>query len=182
MPVGYLLFGHVFPYASQEEGLAVISELTKNLSINERMLREAVEQAVPVNEGYVRSAAHILYAVASYLILDRMAVLNDEMLAARLDSYISAHFTEHINAEGLSEILGIGKTQLYAISRELYEKGIASRMRELRMTQAKKLLSEQKSLPLTEVAAQCGYLDYNYFSTVFKRETGCTPGQWRKNK
>lgn len=177
--VGYLLFGHVFPYASHEEGLAVISQCTANLSINERMLREAVEEAVLLEDSYVRSAAHILHAVASYLILERMATLKEGMLAAQLDAYLSAHFTEHLNAVQLTEVLGIGKTQLYELSQKLYGKGTAARARELRMQKAKELLSTQKQLPLAEVAALCGYRDYNYFFTVFSREIGCSPKVWR---
>jgi AraC-like DNA-binding protein len=180
--VGYLLFGHVFPYASHEEGLAVISRLTAKLPINERMLREAVEEAVPLEDSYVRSAAHILHAVASYLILERMATLKEDMLAVRLDAYLSAHFTEHLNAVQIAEALGVGKTQLYELSQKLYGKGTASRVRELRMDKAKELLKDQKQLPLSEVAALCGYHDYNYFFTVFSRETGCTPSEWRKRQ
>jgi AraC-like DNA-binding protein len=180
--VGYLLFGHVFPYTSHEEGLAVISRLTAKLPINERMLREAVEEAVPLEDSYVRSAAHILHAVASYLILERMATLKEDMLAVRLDAYLSAHFTEHLNAVQIAEALGVGKTQLYELSQKLYGKGTASRVRELRMDKAKELLKDQKQLPLSEVAALCGYHDYNYFFTVFSRETGCTPSEWRKRQ
>ncbi|PLL29338.1 AraC family transcriptional regulator, partial [Klebsiella michiganensis] len=31
-----------------------------------------------------------------------------------------------------------------------------------------------------EVAMQCGFEDSNYFSVVFNREIGMTPGQWRQ--
>ena len=62
---------------------------------------------------------------------------------------------------------------------KLYQQGMAKRIRELRMEKAKSLLREQRDLPLAEVAWQCGYQDYNYFFTVFKREVGCTPKEWR---
>ena len=177
--VGYLLFGHVFPYSDHEEGWQIISRLTSNLPINERMLHDAVEKAVPLEEHYVRSAAHILHAVASYLIMERMATLQEELLATQLDAYISAHFTERLSAAKLAQVLGIGKTQLYELSHKLYSKGTAARVRELRIAKAKELLVEQKQLPLAEVAAQCGYHDYNYYFTVFSREVGCTPSEWR---
>jgi AraC-like DNA-binding protein len=120
--------------------------------------------------------------VASYLILERMATLKEDMLAVRLDAYLSAHFTEHLNAVKIAEALGVGKTQLYELSQKLYSKGTAARVRELRMEKAKELLKGQKQLPLSEVAALCGYHDYNYFFTVFSREVGMTPGEWRKRQ
>ena len=179
MLIGFLLFGHVFPYANLEEGWQEIKRRCATLPVDMEKLHEAVLQAEPVREEYVRSAAHILHAVASYLILERMATLKEDLLEVRLDTYISAHYAELLDAARLSQILGIGKTQLYALTKKLYRQGMAARIRELRMKKAKSLLREQRNLPLAEVAWQCGYQDYNYFFTVFKREVGCTPGEWK---
>lgn len=178
--VGYLLFGHVFSYPSHEEGWAVIEKRCEAYHVNERMLKEAIFKADIIEEAYIRSAAQILHAVASYLILERMATLKEDLLAVRLDAYLSAHYTEKLNAIGISEHLGIGKTQLYELSQQLYGCGIAEKIRNLRMEKAKALLRETKDLALSEIAARCGYGDYNYFITVFSRETGCAPGAYRK--
>ena len=180
--VGYLLFGHVFSYPSHEEGWAVIEKHCEGLHVNTRMLKDAVFSATPIEEDYIRSAAQILHAVASYLILERMATLKEDLLAVRLDAYLSAQYTDKLNAIGISEHLGIGKTQLYELSQQLYGCGIAERIRALRMEKAKTLLLDRKELPLTEVAAQCGFHDYNYFITVFSREVGCSPGAFRKGQ
>ncbi len=177
--VGYLLFGHVFSYADHEKGWAAVDRCTADLPVNRRMLKEAIDEAQPIGEAYVRSAAKILHAVASYLILERMATLKEDLLPAQLDAYLSEHFTERINAVSISEHLGIGKTQLYELAQRLYGCGIAEHIRDLRMEKAKTLLRERKDLALAEVAARCGYGDYNYFITVFSRETGSTPGAWR---
>jgi len=179
MLIGFLLFGHVFPYASREEGWEEIRRHCAGLPVDPLRLREAVLQAVPVREEYVRSAAHILHAVASNLILERMATLREDLLEVRLDTYISRHFTESLDAARLARAMGIGKTRLYALTKKLYRQGLATRIRELRMEKARSLLREQISLPLSEVAWLCGYPDYNYFFTVFKREVGCTPREWR---
>ena len=178
--VGYLLFGHVFSYPSHEEGWAVIEKRCEAYHVNDRMLKEAVFSADLIQEAYIRSAAQILHAVASYLILERMATLKEDLLAVRLDAYLTAHYTEKLNAMQISGYLGIGKTQLYELSQQIYGCGIAEKIRSLRMEKAKTLLSEHKELALTEIAACCGYSDYNYFITVFSRETGCAPGAYRK--
>lgn len=182
MLIGFLLFGHVFPYPGHEEGWQEISRRCAALPVDPEKLHKAVLQAVPVQESYVRSAAHILHAVASYLILERMATLKEDLLEVRLDTYISGHFAEPLDALRLSRALGIGKTRLYALTKKLYHQGMAARIRELRMEKAKSLLREQRNLPLAEVAWQCGYQDYNYFFTVFRREVGCTPREWRNKQ
>jgi ligand-binding sensor protein/biotin operon repressor len=177
--IGYLLFGHVFPYRSHSEGFDAILSACQGYGINREKLRKAVAQAVPLSEEYVRSAAHILHAVASYLILERMATLKEDMLEVRLDTYVSAHCTEPLSAAALAERLGIGRTQLYELSKKLYQQGLAAHIRTLRMEKAKSLLRQQRDLSLAEVAWQCGYQDYNYFFTVFRREVGCTPREWK---
>ena len=70
---------------------------------------------------------------------------------------------------------GIGKTQLYEIANQNYGMGIAAHIRNLRIEKARRLLSEQSGLTLAEIAAECGFDDYNYFITVFKRMTGVPP-------
>lgn len=178
--VGYLLFGHVFSYPSHEEGWKTIRGCCEALPINLEKLREAVLGAQPVGEDYIRSAARILHAVAACLVLEQMAVLKEDDPAVRLDAYVCAHYTEALTGEHLCEALGIGRTQLYKLSRQLYGCGVAEHIRSLRMVQAKKLLSQREELTLAQIAEKCGYGDYNYFISVFSRETGCSPGAYRK--
>lgn len=180
--VGYLLFGHVFSYPSHEEGWTVIEKRCENYHVNDRMLKEAIFSADIIDETYIRSAAQILHAVASFLILERIATLKEDLLAVRLDAYLSAHYTEKLNAVMIADYLGIGKTQLYELSQQLYGCGVAEKIRSLRMEKAKELLSGKEELPLSEVAALCGFHDYNYFITVFSREVGCSPNMWRRKQ
>ena len=177
---GYLLFGHVLSYASHAEAWTAVESSCAAIPADLERLRRAILDAPLIRQSYVRSAAQILNAVASYLILERMATLREDPLAARLDAYLTAHFTEKLNAAGIARTLGIGRTQLYELSRQLYGCGIAAHIRALRMERAKALLRDRPALPLAEAAALCGYMDYNYFITVFTRENGCTPGRWRE--
>lgn len=181
--VGYLLFGHVFTYSDHETGWTVIRDRCAGYGLNMNRLKELLDVCMIQEEGYVRSAAQILHAVASYLILEQMVTLKEELLGVRLDGYLRAHYTRQIKAEDLCDYLKIGKTQLYELSHKLYGCGIAGKIRSMRMEKAKALLLEQKNMPLSEVAFQCGFQDYNYFITVFSREEGLPPGAWkRKNQ
>ncbi len=178
--IGYLLFGHVFSYPSLQEGWQSVRQCCRKIPADPVKLRKAVYRSQPIPEGYVLSAAHILHAVASCLTLERMATLREEPLAARLDAYLSVHFTQRPDSDTIARALGIGRTQLYAVSNSLYGCGTAKRIRTLCIAMAKRLLTERKDLSLTEVASQCGFEEYNYFSAVFTRETGITPHAYRK--
>ena len=51
---------------------------------------------------------------------------------------------------------------------------------ELRMTQAKKLLSEKPDILIKDVAAIVGYEDQFYFSRLFRSYTGKSPSEFLK--
>lgn len=173
--IGYLLFGHVFSYASREEGWRQIQNACKNYSVDMPALKAACEKQPIIPENYISSASHIMQAVASYLCMERLVTLHQQALPVQLDEYIQAHYTENIDALYLARQFGIGKTQLYEIAKQNYGVGIAAHIRNLRMEKARQLLSEQPELSLIEVASACGYDDYNYFITVFKRVVGVPP-------
>ena len=177
--VGYLLFGHVFSYPSQEEGWEAIRDRCAHLPLDQDLFKEKLSLAIPMEESLVRSAAHILHAVASYLILERMATLKEDLMAVRLDSYLSAHFTEKLTAADIASQLGTGRTHLYELSKQLYGCGIAQRIRTLRIEHALQMLKDPQKYPLSWIASECGFSDYNYFITTFSREVGQSPAQWR---
>lgn len=178
--IGYLLFGHVFCYSSYEEGFAVIDALCSSYQLDPALLHETARKQKLVSEDYITSASHILQAVASYLCLERMAVLKQQALPVQIDAYISEHFAEPIDALSICRHFQIGKTQLYEIARQNYGMGIAEHVRKLRVNKAKELLTAQAELSITEIASLCGFKDYNYFITVFKRVTGITPNAYRR--
>lgn len=173
--IGYLLFGHVFSYSSHEEGWNVIQKLCTPYQVPMHTLKLACWKQPMIQKDYITSASHILQAVTAYLCLERMVSLRQEELPVQIDEYIQAHFTEDIDAPLIARHFNIGKTKLYDIAKQSYGIGIAEYIRKLRIEKAKQLLLEQSSLTLAEISSACGFEDYNYFITVFKRIVGMPP-------
>ncbi len=180
--IGYLFFGHVFAYPSHEAGWNQIRKCCENYYIDMEALKSSGMRQPIITQDYISSASHIMQAVAAYLCMDRMVSLHRQALPAQIDEYIQAHFTEHLDAMQLARYFGIGKTQLYEIARQSYGVGIATHIRNLRIEKAKRLLSEQPSLSLAEISSECGFHDYNYFITVFKRVVGVPPKTYANRK
>lgn len=178
--VGYLWCGHILAYPSMEEGMAAIEAHCAALPVSLEALRAACADQPLMTESYVRSAARILHATASYLILERMATLRENSIAAEVDDYLTAHFTQIASAEEIGAALGLSRSRLYRLCGQLYGCGPARQVRRLRMAYAQKLLTEQPELSIAEVAAACGYADYNYFIAVFSKEVGQPPNAFRK--
>lgn len=62
---------------------------------------------------------------------------------------------------------------------EFNELSFARYVRNIRVEAAKRYL-EHTTLPIIFTSSECGFSDSNYFSSVFKKETGLTPSQYRE--
>lgn len=176
--IGYLFFGHVLSYPDYETGWKAVSKSCSRYQVDMDRLKNAFYNQPLISEDYIRAAAGLLDALASYLCMERLVTLRHENLPVQIDNYIQTHLTETINAKIICEHFKIGKTRLYAIAKESYGIGIAERIRNGRIEKAKSLLLDSPELSINEVASLCGFHDYNYFITVFKRLTGLSPKQF----
>lgn len=178
---GYLILGQALVYDSYEEAFAGVERCCAPLGIEAELLRQACRQMPLVSEDYFHSATHILHGIASYLTLEKMATLKEDRIAERMDSYIREHYAEGLTAQLLCRELKIGKTQLYALSKQHYGMGIAQKIRSLRIERARQLLTEHPDMRVNDVAEACGFSDYNYFISVFSRTTGQSPSRYRRS-
>lgn len=180
--IGYLFFGHVFSYNSHEEGWTAIKELCHSYSLDLAQLKTACYQRPIIPDDYINSASHLLRAVASYLCLERMVVLPQQELPVQIDQYLNNHLSTPVSVQDICNHFQIGRTSLYKIARQSYGMGIAEHTRNLRLEKAKHLLIDAPELSVAQVAADCGFSDYNYFITVFKQRIGLPPKQFRKQE
>lgn len=175
----YVLFGHLCSYPSLREGQAAVLAACGRYPLDQERLHSLVGDLSLTDRSYILAASHILQSVAAYLCLDRMITLRQQDTITRLDAYLSEHFTEDIDTAFLCEHFQIGKTTLYEMAKQSYGMGIAEYIRTLRMEHAKKLLTDHQELSIGEIAERCGFSDYNYFSTVFRKMTGVSPRKYR---
>lgn len=180
--IGYLFFGHVFSYPAHEDGWKYIQKLCLPYGLDMDALKAALYKQPVISEDYITSASHIMRSVAAYLCMERIVNLRQKQLPVQVDDYITEHYTENINVRSICDHFQIGRTLLYEIAEQNYGIGIAEHIRKLRIEKAKILLIEHPELRISEIAAACGFDDYNYFITVFKRLAGKPPRQFRQSK
>lgn len=176
--IGYLFFGQSFAYDSANAGYQHILNACTDLSLSTQALHDACLEQPFTNSDYITSASHILHAVAAFLCMDQMVTLHKQELPAQIDAYVQQHFTENISAVSLCDYFEIGKTKLYEIAKQNYGMGIAEYIRKLRIEKAKELLQMDERLSLAQIAESCGFTDYNYFITVFKKQVGVSPKKY----
>jgi len=180
--IGYLFFGQVFCYPSHEAGWNSIKECCKSYNIDMSLLEEISLKLPIIPEEYIVAASHLLNAVAAYLGMERMVIMKKQDLPIQIDNYINSHLTEPIEVKNICNHFQIGKTYLYEISKRIYGIGIAEHIRKLRIQKAKTLMMRNPELHIKEVCFSCGFHDYDYFITLFKRSTGMSPAQFRNTE
>jgi len=179
--IGYLMFGHIFSYDNREEGIEQILEKCGRYDINDNALRTALYEQPYIRNDYILAASHILNAVATYLSMEHMALFADT-LPVQIESYIQSHLADDLSVPTICRQFQIGKTALYKLCQENYGTGVAEVIRKERMEAACRMLESNPDLKVSDVATRCGFSDYNYFITAFKKETGHTPKAYSQLK
>ncbi|GHU74759.1 hypothetical protein AGMMS49992_17170 [Clostridia bacterium] len=94
--------------------------------------------------------------------------------------YIYLHYKENISLESLSQQFALSSTYLSRIFKATYHEGISTLLTRLRIESACALLKDS-TLSIYLIAEQLNFSDVSYFSKVFRRYMGITPGEYRKN-
>jgi len=93
--------------------------------------------------------------------------------------HLDENFTEVVSLEALADKTEVSASSLsrgFKAETGLTPTEYAIR---LRMDQAKHLLAFTNDT-VTDISERCGYCNVHYFSTVFKKQCGCTPTEYRK--
>ncbi|HBV3699663.1 TPA: HTH-type transcriptional activator RhaR [Klebsiella pneumoniae] len=113
------------------------------------------------------------YATDDPVATQREALL-DKLLAA-----LAASLSRPFVLERFCEQEGGSERALRQQFRQQSGMTINHYLRQLRICHVQYLLQHTERL-IGDIAMQCGFEDSNYFSVVFSREIGMSPGQWRQ--
>lgn len=96
-------------------------------------------------------------------------------------SFMKEHYKENISLDTLAKISGFNKKYFCKIFKTFTLKTPMEYLNSLRISIAKKMLLQDNSCSITDVAYSCGFNDVSYFIRVFKKECGITPNKYRKD-
>jgi AraC-like DNA-binding protein len=89
------------------------------------------------------------------------------------------YFDSEINLQKVAVELGFSESRLSRLIHEHYPDGFRSLIHDLRIKEAKRLLSETE-LNISEIAFKLGYAAASHFNREFKQRIGTTPSNFRK--
>lgn len=97
----------------------------------------------------------------------------------QVKEYLDQNYQRRITLDNLSELFFVNKFYLTRIFKEQYGVTINNYLQQIRITHAKQLL-RFSGLTMDKIAVECGMNDANYFSRIFKKVEGISPGEFRK--
>lgn len=92
--------------------------------------------------------------------------------------YIDENFDKLITRDTVAAHLRISPNYFSRVFREQGAMTFSDYLTQVRIGKAKFML-EKYDLPLSQIAARCGFNDFNYFYKVFKKVVGRTPTEYR---
>ena len=98
-------------------------------------------------------------------------------LVERAKAFIAEHHQESIGVGDVAAHLSVSQSYLMAVFKKNVGITINQYLTGLRIEKAQILL---RTTTVTETAFEVGFNNSNYFSTVFKRQTGMTPKDYQK--
>lgn len=93
--------------------------------------------------------------------------------------YIETHYADSITLEQVAEYVELSPFYFSKLFKERFGMTFIDYLTEIRINKAKAEM-EHQGKSLKEICFSVGYKDPNYFSRVFKKQTGLSPSEFRK--
>ena len=94
--------------------------------------------------------------------------------------YMKTHLSEPVSLEELGRLTDYSSLHILRLFKRDTQKTPHAYLTGLRMAFARELLAEDE-LSVAQIAERCGFVSESHFQSLFKRQTGMTPGQYRRH-
>jgi len=179
----YSFIVEILRHENKYFGYAFLETGNSNIALYDtvRTLLSNALNAVYIKEGRNRSRYNVLGEKQIVSILNLPSNEFDDihggLSASQITNYLLEHIDEMTNLDKMASDLSVSKSHLVRKAKELTGYTIQSLHEKLKIEQAKNLL-QVESLKLAEIAGRLGFQNQNYFSSVFKKNTGMSPRAW----
>ncbi|HLQ98381.1 MAG TPA: AraC family transcriptional regulator [Candidatus Dormibacteraeota bacterium] len=102
----------------------------------------------------------------------------NQRLVQRISGYLSRNYDQKITISGLCKLFSISPRHLSRLFKKETNQTVIDMLHAIRIDKAKTLLLDT-DYKVIEVALTIGYDDPSYFSKLFQRSVGCSPGKYK---
>lgn len=102
------------------------------------------------------------------------------VLVSIIEEYIRNNYMLDISMQEAARAVHYSEPYFCKMFKQQFGQNFTAYLTEYRLEEAKKLLM-QPNVSVKSVGEKVGYPDSSYFAKVFKRITGCSPSEYRRN-
>ena len=97
----------------------------------------------------------------------------------QIKEYLDANYSQKITLDDLAERFYLNKFYLTRVFKEQFGVSVNGYLTQIRITHAKRQLRFTDA-SIEKIGQECGLCDANYFSRVFRKVEGVSPGEYRR--
>ena len=124
--IGYLMFGQITDSPDKTPLFDKIPIWVQKYNLDVTALKNSIDNIAYIPNIQIQSAAKIMEACTSYIILKELVTPNDNKILESAKRYIKSHLEENIEIEDLCKDLQVSRTKLYDIFRNEQKMGITT--------------------------------------------------------
>lgn len=166
--LGQLMYLYRNPDISREVHdlfLKIEDEYTKNDSMHEDILR---------------CYTHMLFFLLARNRLSCTQVSSGRDYIEKAIDYLQNNFTTDITLSEMADMFSVTPVHFSRMFKKETGFGFCEYINILRLQKAETLISQSSTPSVTQIAAECGFADSNYFSVKFKKMYGTSPKSMMK--
>lgn len=156
--------------------LADMNEQVKELDDVKYAYFKAIDEAKDVTEAVASLNAFL--DEAEKLAASRFQQAGNGNMRKLLE-YIDEHYSEPLSLSSLSRHFHFNPSYLSSYFSAHNDEGFSEYLNKIRIAKAAELLRADE-MAISEISARVGYSDHSYFTKVFKKQTGMSPSQYRR--
>lgn len=167
--------------SSNDRGVVHAGEGSRPLDELLYVLQSAAEAPQPNNEelySYL-SAAVVTTALNIHQAAAERAEQAHYQLGIRTQMYLDRHYLEDLTLDSIAQAMGVSKYHLDRVFLTTAGCTPVQYITRRRLAHAQTLLASTGQT-VRHIAEQCGYTNYSYFTSLFRRTVGITPREYRK--
>ncbi len=123
----------------------------------------------------------LLVLIARNLEANRVASVEKHYIEDAI-KYMQVHFDTHLTLPDMAKMYFVSPEHFSRVFKKKTGFHFSEYLNLLRLKKAESLLRQLNAATITEIAAQCGFNDSNYFSVQFKRIYGMSPKQYQSRQ
>jgi len=176
--IGYLMIGRFLLKSNKSRQEKQMKAIINEYNEKDNFPYNKIKQVPVLSLKEINSIISIIETCFKNLTNEDIIRINREIIALKIEDYISNNLSEKITVDLICKEFFISKYYLYKIMEENFGTPLIDYLNSKRIEKAKKMLIDSNE-SISNISSLVGFSDYNYFIRIFKKETNETPNKYR---